>query len=88
MQHRYDIMAAMRLIDWTAIYAKYKGLWVALDEDNETVVGSGRSAGQALGEARSKGFMNAAITYVPREAITFAGISMYEVSVYEAPERN
>jgi len=78
----------MKLIDWTALYAKYKGLWVALDEDNETVVGSGKSADAALTEARTRGFANAAITYVPQEVITFAGHGMYEIPVHEAAPQN
>ena len=28
-------------IDWTKIYRKYKGLWVALDKDEKTVIASG-----------------------------------------------
>jgi hypothetical protein len=57
----------MRLIDWTKLYEKYEGLWVALDGDSETVVGTGATAEQALVEAKSKGFAEAAVTYVPRE---------------------
>ncbi len=78
----------MKPIDWTSLYAKYKGLWVALDEDNETVVGSGKSAAAALTEARTRGFANAAVTYVPQEVITFAGFGMYEISVHKAAPRN
>jgi hypothetical protein len=35
-------------IDWTQIYQKYKGLWVALKDDEKTVVGSGESPQEAL----------------------------------------
>jgi len=63
----------MKLTDWTAIYANYPGLWVALDDDRETVVGSGHSPEEALNEAQSKGFAHAAITYVPKEVVNFAG---------------
>ena len=68
----------MKIVDWTAAYAKYKGLWVALDSDNETVVGKGATAEQALMEARTKGFAEAALTYIPHEAVAFA-------SQHEAP---
>ena len=78
----------MKLIDWTALYTKYKGLWVALDEDNETVVGSGNSVDAALTEARSKGFANAAVTYVPHEVITFVGANNYEISVHKITSRD
>jgi hypothetical protein len=58
----------MKLIDWTKLYEKYKGLWVALvEDDNETVVGSGATAKEALDQARAKGFAHAAITHVPKE---------------------
>jgi hypothetical protein len=73
----------MKLIDWTTLYEKYKGLWVTLSEDdNETVVGSGATAKEALDQAHSNGFTNAAITFVPTEMITFAG-TIYEVPVYD-----
>jgi hypothetical protein len=58
----------MKSIDWTKIYDRYKGLWVALADDNETVVGSGATAKEALGEARGNGFATAAITHVPEQA--------------------
>jgi hypothetical protein len=45
---------------------QYKGLWVALSEDdNETVVGSGATPEEALDQARGKAFTNAAVTFVP-----------------------
>lgn len=72
----------MKFIDWTKLYAKHNGLWVALDEDNETVVGTGATAEAALENAKSKGFANAAITFVPREVIAFAG--HHDVPVHEA----
>jgi hypothetical protein len=73
----------MKMIDWTKLYAKYNGLWVALsDADNETVVGSGETAKEALDQAHRNGFSNAAITFVPEELITFAG-TVHEVPVHE-----
>jgi hypothetical protein len=71
------------MIDWTKLYEKYKGFWVALsDADNETMVGSGETAKEALDQAHRNGFSNAAITFVPKEMITFAG-TVYEVPVHE-----
>lgn len=40
--------------DWTNIYKKYKGLWVALAEDEETVLGAGKTAREALELAKKK----------------------------------
>jgi len=34
--------------DWTKLFKKYKGLWVALLDDEKTVVGSGNTAAGAL----------------------------------------
>jgi hypothetical protein len=61
----------MKSIDWTGLYLKYKGLWVARDKDNETVVGKGATAEQAYQEAHSKGFDEAALTYIPTEVLDF-----------------
>jgi hypothetical protein len=77
----------LKTIDWTKLYEKYKGRWVALSEDNETVVGSGPTAKEALDQAHRNGFTDAAITYVPTEMITFAG-TVYEVPIHEISERN
>jgi len=72
----------MKLTDWTNIYTNYKGLWVALSDDNETVVGSGQAPEQALDEAHAKGFANAAITYVPEEIVTFAGCHQHDAAIH------
>ena len=42
-------------IDWTKIYQKYKGKWVALKSDEKTVIGVGRTAKVALEKARTTG---------------------------------
>ncbi len=55
----------MKLIDWTRVYEEYRGLWIALRDDNESVAGTGTTPAQALEEARAKGFAQAALTYVP-----------------------
>jgi hypothetical protein len=60
----------MKLIDWTKLFEDYRGQWVALsDADNETVVGSGVTAKEALDQAHRNGFSNAAITFVPNETL-------------------
>jgi predicted RNase H-like HicB family nuclease len=38
--------------DWSKIYQKYKGLWVALKDDEETVVGSGATLKEAIEKAK------------------------------------
>jgi hypothetical protein len=39
MQNTHTSMA----MDWTPLCEKYKGLWVALNDDEQTVVGSGKT---------------------------------------------
>lgn len=41
-------------IDWTKIYKKYKGLWVALDEKERKVVASDKEAKKAFEKAQKK----------------------------------
>jgi len=49
-------------IDWIEIYTKYKGRWIALEDDEQTMVGSGNSAREALDQAREKGCETPATT--------------------------
>ena len=60
-------------IDWTKIYRKYKGLWVALLDDEKTVVGSGKTLGDALKKADKKGYKKPIVMRVPTEIIPYAG---------------
>lgn len=60
-------------IDWTKIYEKYKGLWVALKSDEETVVGSGKTLKDALGEARKNGYENPIVTRMPNNLSAYVG---------------
>jgi hypothetical protein len=66
-------------IDWTEIYTKYKGRWVALEDDEQTVVGSGESVREALDQARANGYKEPILTRMPDELIPFVGA--YEVSL-------
>lgn len=66
-------------IDWTKIYKKYKGLWVALLDDEETVVGSGKSLEKALEEANKKGYKQPIVMRVPTEILPYVG---YEIFVF------
>jgi hypothetical protein len=61
------------LIDWTKIYKKYKGLWVALKDDEKTVVGSGKLLKEAIAQASKKGYKNPIVMRVPDKLVSFAG---------------
>ena len=46
----------MLAIDWTHIYKNYKGLWVALKDDEVTVISAGKSLKETSKKAEKKGF--------------------------------
>ena len=57
----------MKAIDMTPIIKKYPGLFVALSMDRKTVFGKGRTAEEALQEARKKGNKESLVTKIPLE---------------------
>jgi hypothetical protein len=63
-------------IDWTKIYKKYKGLWVALLDDEQTVVGSGKTAKEAWEEAQRKGHKKPILTRMPEKLVTYVGFGL------------
>jgi len=60
-------------IDWSKIYTKYKGLWVALKDDYITVIASGKTAEEALRLAEKRGASNPFLTRVPEKLLPFTG---------------
>ena len=52
----------MKAIDWSKISVKYKGLWVALKDDEVTVISSGKTLKEAAKKAEEKGFKNPIFT--------------------------
>lgn len=60
-------------INWSQIFKKYKGKWVALKDDEQTVVGVGNTAQEAWEEARKKGYSNPILTNMPKELVTYVG---------------
>ncbi len=60
-------------IDWTDILKKYKGLWVALLDDQQTVVGSGNSIEKALAQAKKKGHNDPIVMRVPTKILPYIG---------------
>ena len=61
--------------DWTKIYEKYKGLWVALLEDEITVVGSGKRPEEALKQVKGQGFTDPVVMRVPNTLAAYVGCS-------------
>lgn len=60
-------------IDWTKIYNKYKGLWVALEDDEKTVLSSGKTAKSALDKAVKLGHQKPILTRIPNKLISYVG---------------
>jgi len=59
--------------DWTKIYKKYKGLWVALADDEETVLGAGKTVKEALEQARKKSNQMPFLTRMPEKLVPYVG---------------
>lgn len=66
-------------IDWTNIYRKYKGLWVALKSDEKTVVASGKTAKEVWDKARKKGFQKPILTRMPSKLLPYVGFGIHEI---------
>jgi len=70
------MIQGMGVTDWTNIYKKYAGKWVAIDaEDEQTVIAADTDAKKAYAESTRKG-KRAILHRVPEEVMDFAG---YEV---------
>lgn len=64
----------MRPIDYSPIFKKYPGQWVALKSDEETVVATSRSANKAFQEAKEGGVKEPILFKVPRKSVPYIGI--------------
>ena len=52
---------------------KYKGLWVALADDESTVLASGVSASEAFEQAKKAGHKDPILTHLPHELTAYVG---------------
>lgn len=64
---------AMPAKDWSKIYAKYKGLWVALKDDEVTVIAAATTLKEARQKANKAGHPHPIFTKMPSELTYFAG---------------
>jgi hypothetical protein len=71
---RYHML--MKTIDWSSIYKKYKGKWVALAEDEKTVLSFGTSAKVIIKKSHDAGYKNPIITKMPQKLITCVGAGL------------
>lgn len=59
--------------DWSKIWKRYKGSWVAFAKDEKTVLASGKTPKEAWDKARAKGYKKPILSYMPVELITYVG---------------
>ena len=59
--------------DWSKLYKKYKGLWVALLDDEITVVGSGKTLKETIIKAKEKGYNSPIFTRMPETLDAYVG---------------
>lgn len=60
-------------IDWSKIFKNYQGLWVALKQDEKTVIASGKTAKEAWNKARKGGYDKPILTKMPSKLVTYVG---------------
>lgn len=63
-------------IDWTKTYKKYKGLWIALKEDEKGVLAWGKTAKEAWDKAQLKGYKRPILTRMPDKLLTYVGFGL------------
>lgn len=66
-------MKVMKAIDWSDIYKKYKGLWVALKDDEITVIAAGKDA-KKVWEKAKKLYPDPILTKMPKKLTYFVGL--------------
>ena len=59
--------------DWSKLYKKYKGMWVALASDEVTVLGVGKTVKEALAKSTKKSKETPILTRMPENLTAFVG---------------
>jgi hypothetical protein len=59
--------------NWTKLFKDYKGQWIALKDDEITVISSGNKLSEVIRSAQSKGYQKPILTKIPRKDITYIG---------------
>lgn len=60
-------------INWTKLYKEHSGEWVALKDDEKTVITHGKNAKGVLQQATKKGFENPIMMEVPKKVLAYIG---------------
>jgi hypothetical protein len=56
----------MAVKDWTKLYQDYKGLWVALEDNEVTVITSGEKLKDVVAEVKKIGYKKPRYTRIPK----------------------
>lgn len=59
--------------NFTRIYNKYKGLWVALDDTLKKVISSGKNGEEVYKKAVDKGYKKPTLFKVPQKNLPYVG---------------
>lgn len=65
----------MKSLDMSKIYKNYRGNWVALEDDEQTVISSGKTLDETARKAEEKGFENPIFMQVPEKLTYVVGVS-------------
>lgn len=71
----------MKNIDFTKVFEKYKGLWIALNQPLDNVLGADKNAKKAYDEAVKKGEKNPVMFKVPTKNTAYFGIICLHVNI-------
>ncbi len=64
----------MKAIDLSQVYEKYRGLWVALINDDE-VISADKSVRKVVEKAKKKGYEHPTLFKVPKNDLPFIGFA-------------
>ncbi len=60
-------------IDLSNILAKYRGLWVGLTDDEQTVIASGKTVAEVMDQAKKQGHEQPILFRVPSDLLPYVG---------------
>lgn len=60
-------------VDWTKLFEAYTGEWVALKNDEKSVIVHGKNPKEVLQKAIDKGFDKPILLKVPKKVSTYIG---------------
>lgn len=63
----------MEIINWSKLFRQYPGMWVALAQDEKTVIAAAKDAKAAYDEARKAGIKVPIMLKVPKESLPYIG---------------